>query len=59
VYPLIYCLTFPTPRYRHSIEPELTMLAVFLVSSFFARLRRDQTNVAHRVVREAAGAVAS
>ncbi len=58
VYPLIYYLTFPTPRYRHSIEPELTMFAVFLVSSFVARWRRGQTNVGHRE-REAAGVAAS
>jgi 4-amino-4-deoxy-L-arabinose transferase-like glycosyltransferase len=48
-YPLIYYLTFPTARYRHPIDPELTILAVFLISSFSARLRRgDQPNIAHR-----------
>lgn len=33
-YPLIYYFTFPTPRYRHAIDPELVILAVFLISSF-------------------------
>jgi hypothetical protein len=28
-YPLIYYFTFPTPRYRHAIDPELVVLAVF------------------------------
>jgi LPXTG-motif cell wall-anchored protein len=31
-YPLVYYLTFPTPRYRHAIDPELVILAVFLIS---------------------------
>ncbi len=39
-YPLIYYITFPQPRYRHPIDPELTILAVFLISSFPALLRR-------------------
>jgi 4-amino-4-deoxy-L-arabinose transferase-like glycosyltransferase len=33
-YPLIYYLTFPQVRYRHPIDPELVILAVFLISSF-------------------------
>ncbi len=33
-YPLIYYFTFPQPRYRHAIDPELIILAVFLISSF-------------------------
>jgi 4-amino-4-deoxy-L-arabinose transferase-like glycosyltransferase len=37
-YPLIYYFTFPTPRYRHAIDPELVMLAVFSIWSLFARL---------------------
>lgn len=32
VYPLIYYITFAHPRYRHPIEPEMLMLACFLVS---------------------------
>ena len=35
-YPLIYYITFPQPRYRHAIEPELAILAVFLISSLSA-----------------------
>jgi 4-amino-4-deoxy-L-arabinose transferase-like glycosyltransferase len=31
-YPLIYYFTFPTPRYRHAIDPQLVILAVFLIS---------------------------
>ena len=44
-YPLIYYLTTPTARYRHAIDPELAILAVFLISSFLARWRRgDRTS---------------
>ncbi|MGC2110015.1 MAG: glycosyltransferase family 39 protein [Candidatus Korobacteraceae bacterium] len=32
-YPLIYYITFPQPRYRHPIDPELAILAVFLLST--------------------------
>jgi hypothetical protein len=31
-YPLIYYFTFPTVRYHHAIDPELVILAVFLIS---------------------------
>ena len=32
VYPVIYYFVFPGARYRHPIEPELLILAVFLLS---------------------------
>ena len=32
-FPLIYYITFPTDRYRHAIEPELVILAVWLLVS--------------------------
>ncbi len=31
-YPLVYYFTFPHPRYRHPIEPELLILGVYLVT---------------------------
>src|SRR5262249_7728009 len=31
-YPVVYYFTFPHPRYRHPIEPELLLLGVFLVT---------------------------
>jgi 4-amino-4-deoxy-L-arabinose transferase-like glycosyltransferase len=40
-YPLIYYFTFPTPRYRHAIDPELVVLAVFLLSQNRLISRRD------------------
>jgi 4-amino-4-deoxy-L-arabinose transferase-like glycosyltransferase len=44
-YPLIYYITFPQPRYRHAIDPELVILAVFLISSIATLVRRgDQTD---------------
>jgi hypothetical protein len=50
-YPLIYYLTVPQPRYRHAIEPELTILAVFLISFIPARLwRGDQPKVVRRLL---------
>jgi hypothetical protein len=30
-YPLVYYFTFPTDRYRHTIEPEMVMLATYWV----------------------------
>jgi 4-amino-4-deoxy-L-arabinose transferase-like glycosyltransferase len=44
-YPLIYYIVFPQAQYRHSIEPELVILAVFLISSFPAFQRRRQSAV--------------
>jgi len=32
VYPALYYVTYPHPRYRHPIEPLMLMLAVFVVS---------------------------
>jgi len=38
-YPALYYITFPQPRYRHAIEPELLTLAVFLVCAAAKNLR--------------------
>ena len=32
IYPLVYYICFPEPRYRHPIDPELVMLGVYLIS---------------------------
>ena len=45
-YPLIYYLTFPTPRYRHAIDPELEILAVFLISQLARMPRRSAASSA-------------
>jgi 4-amino-4-deoxy-L-arabinose transferase-like glycosyltransferase len=39
-YPTVYYFVFPHARYRHPIEPELLIMAVFLISE--ARSRRSQ-----------------
>jgi 4-amino-4-deoxy-L-arabinose transferase-like glycosyltransferase len=39
-YPTVYYFVFPHARYRHPIEPELFILAVFLISETRARTRR-------------------
>ncbi len=31
-YPVVYYFVYPHARYRHPIEPELTILIVFLIS---------------------------
>ena len=31
-YPMVYYITFPHPRYRHPIEPELLILVLFFIS---------------------------
>jgi 4-amino-4-deoxy-L-arabinose transferase-like glycosyltransferase len=46
-YPLVYYLTFPTPRYRHAIDPELTLLAVFLISQSLLMRRQDAASATH------------
>jgi 4-amino-4-deoxy-L-arabinose transferase-like glycosyltransferase len=38
-YPLIYYITFPSARYRHAIEPELIVLAVYLIVAVCAGVR--------------------
>ncbi len=40
-YPLVYYFVFPHARYRHPIEPELFMLAVFLIFETGKRGRRS------------------
>jgi hypothetical protein len=37
VYPLIYYVTFPQPRYRHPIDPELVVLGVYLFTQVSPR----------------------
>jgi len=39
-YPLVYYITFPQSRYRHPIEPELLILAVFCAATGLALLQR-------------------
>lgn len=39
-YPVIYCIAFPTARYRHAIDPELLVLAVFALVSLIEWLHR-------------------
>jgi 4-amino-4-deoxy-L-arabinose transferase-like glycosyltransferase len=41
IYPAIYYIVYPHARYRHPIEPELMILAVFMVSE----LRKPATHV--------------
>jgi 4-amino-4-deoxy-L-arabinose transferase-like glycosyltransferase len=36
-YPLVYYVSFPHPRYRHPIDPMLTMLAVYLFTQVSPR----------------------
>jgi len=43
-YPAVYYITFPQPRYRHPIDPELLILGVYLVSE--ARTRTVTDNAA-------------
>ncbi len=41
-YPLVYYVSFPHPRYRHPIDPELLILGVFLISEAGPRIRASQ-----------------
>ncbi len=38
VYPLVYYICFPEPRYRHPIDPELVILGVYLISESKSRI---------------------
>ena len=38
-YPLVYYISFPHPRYRHPIDPELLILGVYLISETRPRVR--------------------
>jgi len=40
-YPTVYYFVFPGARYRHPIEPELLILAVFLISEVKIKSRRQ------------------
>jgi len=41
---MTYYISVPEARYRHAIEPELIILAVFLLWSLSARARRQEPN---------------
>jgi 4-amino-4-deoxy-L-arabinose transferase-like glycosyltransferase len=45
VYPLIYYVVYPHARYRHPIEPELMILAVFIISGL-PKLRTSSSEMA-------------
>ena len=38
-YPLVYYVSFPHPRYRHPIDPELLILGVYLLSETRPRIK--------------------
>jgi hypothetical protein len=44
LYPLVYYVVFPHPRYRHPIEPEMGMLIVFGIVGSEDHEPRDQQN---------------
>ena len=45
VYPLVYYITFPQPRYRHVIEPEMLTLAVLCVWAAVAHFRHQPSDL--------------
>jgi 4-amino-4-deoxy-L-arabinose transferase-like glycosyltransferase len=44
-YPLTYYFVFPHARYRHPIEPELTILVVFLLSEARIGRQKEETGI--------------
>ena len=44
LYPAIYYVVFPGQRYRHPIEPEMTMLGVYLLSEAGKQNRTDESS---------------
>jgi 4-amino-4-deoxy-L-arabinose transferase-like glycosyltransferase len=45
LYPAIYYVVFPMQRYRHPIEPEITILAVYLLTEAGRKSERDDSRV--------------
>jgi 4-amino-4-deoxy-L-arabinose transferase-like glycosyltransferase len=43
-YPAVYYITFPHPRYRHPIDPEIGMLGVFLISEIQKKRERQDVD---------------
>jgi 4-amino-4-deoxy-L-arabinose transferase-like glycosyltransferase len=39
IYPIPYYLAYPTPKYRHAIEPELLLLSVYFVFVVWGEIR--------------------
>jgi 4-amino-4-deoxy-L-arabinose transferase-like glycosyltransferase len=52
-YPAIYYFVYPHARYRHPIEPELTILIVFLLSQVRAKNAEPQVTGNTEFIREA------
>ncbi len=44
LYPAIYYIVFPGPRYRHPIEPEITILGVYLLTEAGSKNRTDDVS---------------
>lgn len=40
IFPLVYYVTHPTPRYRHTIEPAMVLLAVYAITQLLTALFR-------------------
>jgi Dolichyl-phosphate-mannose-protein mannosyltransferase len=38
IFPLVYYVTHPTPRYRHTIEPAMVLLAVYAITELLSAL---------------------
>lgn len=47
LYPAIYYVVFPGPRYRHPIEPEITILAVYLLTEAGRNSRAEPQKTEH------------
>jgi hypothetical protein len=45
VYPMVYYICFPEPRYRHPIDPQLVILGVYLISESKPRTARATLKV--------------
>jgi 4-amino-4-deoxy-L-arabinose transferase-like glycosyltransferase len=44
LYPAVYYVVFPSPRYRVPIEPEMAMLCVFVLTEAGARVKASRTD---------------
>jgi len=47
LYPAIYYVVFPGQRYRHPIEPEITILGVYLLTEARGKKKAAETSAPH------------
>jgi len=45
LYPMVYYIVFPHARYRHPVEPAITILSVFVITQAETRAKPKSSNL--------------